>query len=122
MVEGTSKEWNEILTGLKNLIKERNEKFGLEDLLERVDYAKARKIDSRERLIIANSLDEIADILDRESRFFTEARVVFQNGKITKPDEIRDMGIYLPLRRIEGNLTEAADAIRVDAQTLRKLQ
>jgi hypothetical protein len=35
MTEGASKEWNKILTGLKNLIKERNEKFGLEGLTGR---------------------------------------------------------------------------------------
>jgi hypothetical protein len=122
MKDGTSKEWNEIISGLKDLIKSRNEKFGLDALTERIDYEKAKKIDLRERLIMASALDEIADVLDRESRYFTEARVVVKSGKITKPKEVRDTGIYLPLGRIERDLTEAADAIRADAQTLRKLK
>jgi hypothetical protein len=43
MTEGTSKEWNEIISGLKKLVTERNKKFGIEDLTKQSDSEKAKK-------------------------------------------------------------------------------
>jgi hypothetical protein len=114
----------EALESLKELIQYRNEKFGLgkDTISERVDYAKAKtSMDRRERLILADALDEIADVIDRESRFFTTTRVNTKEGRITNPDGNRDTGVYLAFQKVERALSEAADSVRLDAQILRKL-
>lgn len=109
----------EILKSLKELVEKRNKLFGLN---ERIDIDKAKTLDPEERGIFAGVLDGMADFLDTESRLLASARIVAREGRITEPDQVRETGIYLPFQKLEHALTEAANALRNDAEVLRRIK
>jgi hypothetical protein len=108
-----------ILKALKELVVKRNKLFGI---TERIDIEKAKTIDPDEREIFANMLDEMAEFLDSESISLSSARVVAREGRITEPDQVRETGVYLPFQKLEHALTEAANALRHDAEVLRRIK
>jgi hypothetical protein len=108
----------ELLKAFQEFVEKRNKEFPMN---ERVDYAKAGKMPREERQILAKAIDAFADMLERESVFFTKMRVVTREGRVTVSGQERDTGVYLHLRKVEAALTEASDAFRKDATTLRNI-